>query len=225
MKTLNEELAKITAEADEAKAANLFEKFCQKYGDMLPLPGQDAGFDMAMWQASEHVRLGKNDQSIVDKIKERLLAGVAEPQKAFVLSLKELVGAGKQAAIDAWQETLAAMSWQQLAPAGAMRGVGTQLVSLGTFGKEVGGANVQVNIGWLVDQDNLRLLVQAKDAADGALSDVELRVCEHTRGVVFSRKTNQDGAVVAPSVPVGPGLYHLQIVYAGQTAETPVFAV
>ena len=112
-----------------------------------------------------------------------------------------------------------------MVPAGALRGVGTQLVSLGTFQKEIDDATVQVNLGWLVDKDQLRVLLQAKDKDENALADVEVRVTEIERGVVFSRKTNEDGSVVAPSVQCGPGQYQIQVIWLDKVVETPFFRI
>jgi len=67
--------------------------------------------------------------------------------------------------------------------------------------------------------------VQAKDETNNAISDVEMRITEVERGVVFSRKTNQDGAVVAPSVQVGPGQYQIQVIFMDKTIETPFFKI
>jgi hypothetical protein len=120
---------------------------------------------------------------------------------------------------------LATMSWQQMVPAGAMRGVGTQLVSLGTFQKNVDDVNIQVNLGWHVDKDQLRVLAQAKGADQEAMSNVEVRITEAEGDVVFSRKTNEDGSVVAPSVPVKPGQYKIQVLWLDSMIETPFFRV
>jgi len=225
MKTLREELAEVLSVEDEAKRADAIAKFCQRHSDRLPLPGEDSKFDKAMWAASEYMNLSKKDEGIVARVTERLLAQSAPAVEKAVLKMRDLVGSARETAIAAWQEMLAATSWQQMVPAGALRGVGAQMVSLGTFQKDLGGANIQVNLGWMVDQDNLRILVQAKDAEQEALPEVELRIKEADRGVVFSRKTNQDGAMVAPSVKVEPGKYQLEILWNGQTAETPYFLI
>lgn len=142
-----------------------------------------------------------------------------------MLKLKDLVGQGKEAAIATWQDMLTGMAWQQMVPAGALRGVGTQMVSLGTFAKTVDDASVHLNIGWMVDKDQLRVLLQAKDGQDEALSDVELRIKEEGGKVVYSRMTNEDGAVVAPNVQVGRGRYRIEVVRNQQVAETPYFEV
>ena len=80
-------------------------------------------------------------------------------------------------------------------------------------------------MGWLVDDDNLRLLLQAKDKDQNAIPEVEIKIFESDRGVVFARKTNQDGAMVAPSVKVGPGQYQIQVFYDDKVLETPFFRV
>jgi hypothetical protein len=226
MKTLKDELAKVLNAKDESSAADSFQKFCQRYAGSLPLPGEDSQFDQMMWAASEHTALSAKDEKILKRVTGRMLG---EEQVdiigAGVLKLKDLIGQSKETAINTWQDMLAAMSWQQMVPAGALRGVGTQMVSLGTFQKQLDAANVQVNIGWLVDKENLRVLLQAKDAHEQAMPDVELRIKEESRGVVFSRKTNEDGAVVAPQVHVGPGKYQIVIICGDQEAETPYFVV
>ncbi len=99
------------------------------------------------------------------------------------------------------------------------------MVSLGTFQKQLADANIQLNLGWLVDQDHLRILLQARNSEQQALPDVELRVNEVKQGTVFSRKTNQDGAVVAPDVQVGPGQYQIQVIWMDEIAETPFFVI
>ncbi len=226
MKTsLKEELANIMKGKDEAAVAGAFEKFCRKHADSLPLPGQDSQFDKAMWAASEFTALSAADEKILKRVTGRLLKDEADVVGAGVLKLKELIGAGKETAINTWQDLLSAMSWQQMVPAGALRGVGTQMVSLGTFQKEFADASIQLNVGWMVEKEQLRILLQARDAQDEALRDVELRINEVSRGVVFSRKTNEDGAVVAPSVHVGPGQYQIQVICQDKVAETPFFIV
>lgn len=226
MKTLKDELAKVLNAKDEMSAADAFQKFCQKNAGSLPLPGEDSQFDQVMWAASEFATLSSNDQKILKRVTGRMLGEEAvDAVNVGVLKLKDLVGQGKEAAINTWQDMLAAMSWQQMVPAGALRGVGTQMVSLGTFQQQLDAANIQVNIGWLVDKENLRVLLQAKDADEQGISDVELRIHEETRGVVFTRKTNDDGAVVAPQVYVGPGKYQIVVVCGDKTAETPYFVV
>lgn len=224
MKSLKNELAKVAAVKDEAAAAEAFLKFCAKHKSALPLPGEDADFDKAMWSAAEFSKFSAKDAALLKKVVSKL---VDKEQTAALplLKLKNLVGQGKEAAISAWQDMLAAMSWQQMVPAGAMRGVGTQMVSLGTFGKDVGDATVQINVGWMVDQNKLRVLLQAKDCKDEALSDVELRIKEADGEVILSRMTNEDGTVVAPNINVGPGRYCIEVVRGEKTAETPYFEV
>lgn len=226
MKTLKDELAKVLNAKDEASAADSFQKFCQKYAGSLPLPGEDSQFDQIMWAASEFATLSPKDEQILKRVTGRMLGEEAvDVVEAGVLKLKDLIGQSKETAINAWQDMLAAMSWQQMVPAGALRGVGTQMVSLGTFQKQLDAANIQVNIGWLVDKEHLRVLLQAKDTAEQALPNVELRIKEATRGVVYSRMTNEDGAVVAPNVHVGPGKYQIEVVCGDKKAETPYFVV
>lgn len=225
MNTLKQKLATVLAISDERECAESFEKFCTENFNELPLPGEDNLFDKAMWAASKFTTLSKSDEAIVKRVTDKLIGQQVDVAKETVLKLKDLVGATKEAAINTWQDMLAAMSWQQMVPAGALRGVGTQLVSLGTFQKQVEDANIQVNLGWLVDKDQLRILVQAKDDSDNAIKDVEMRITEAERGVVFSRKTNQDGSVVAPSVQVGPGQYQIQVIYIDKVVETPFFRI
>jgi hypothetical protein len=57
------------------------------------------------------------------------------------------------------------------------------------------------------------------------MPNVELRIKEADRGVVYSRMTNDDGAVVAPSVHVGPGKYQIEVICGEQSAATPYFVV
>jgi len=226
MNTLTKTLEKILSIKDERECAKSFEKFCRDNQEHLPLPGENKLFDRAMWMASEFRALSKKDEEILKRVTGKLL-GEVQVAKSLPVSLKvkDLVGATKEAAIATWQDMLAAMSWQQMVPAGAMRGVGTQLVSLGTFQKQIEDATVQVNLGWLVDKDQLRVLLQAKGKEEEALKDVEIRITESERGVVFSRKTNEDGSVVAPSVPVGPGQYQIQVIWMDKVVETPFFRV
>lgn len=230
MNTLQEKLAKILSIKDERACAETFESFCQEHADILPMPGENSMFDKAMWAASKHTTLSKKDEAILKRVTGRMIADsvvkpVAAKAESAVLMLKDLVGSTKENAIGAWQDMLAAMQWQQMVPAGALRGVGTQLVSLGTFQKQIDDATVQVNLGWLVDKDQLRVLLQAKDKEENALADVEVRVTEMERGVVFSRKTNEDGSVVAPSVQCGPGQYQIQVIWLDKVVETPFFRI
>lgn len=229
MNTLNKKLAKVLAIKDERECARSFEKFLSDHADQLPMPGENPAFDKAMWQASLHTTLSSRDEAILNRVTARMLGEKVEAAQpvatAAVLKLRELVGSTKEAAIAAWQDMLAAMAWQQMVPAGALRGVGTQLVSLGTFQKQIDDAQVQVNLGWLVDRDELRVLLQAKNSEQSALPGVEIRINEAERGVVFSRKTNEDGSVVAPSVQVGPGQYQIQVVWTDKIVETPFFTI
>jgi len=227
MATLDEKLKNILAIEDERDCADAFEAFCRNHEEALPLPGENPLFDRAMWNASMHTTLSKNDESILARVTGKLLAGMNRlpaTEKA-VLALKDLVGASRDAAITTWQDMLAGMAWRQMVPAGAMRGVGSQLVSLGTFEKQVEDTKIQVNLGWLVDKDQLRILLQAKDSDENAMPDVEIRVTESERGVVYSRKTNQDGSVVAPAVKVGPGEYQIQVLWTDKVVETPFFRI
>lgn len=222
MKSMKEELIKVLAIKEEKACAEAFQKLCRKHEGSLPLPGQDSLFDKAMWAASQFTALSKKDESLVKRVTSKLLG---EKTQSAVLRLKDLVGTTKEAAIASWQEMLAGMAWQQMVPAGALRGVGTQLVSLGTFQKQLDDANIQVNLGWLVDKDQLRVLMQAKNTNNEALPEVELRIKEAHRGIVFSRRTNQDGAVVAPAVQVEPGQYSIEVSWSDQIAETPYFVI
>jgi hypothetical protein len=225
MTTLKEELAKVLKIKDEGACAEAFEKFCSTHADYLPLPGEDTQFDKAMWAASQFISLSKKDEEILNRVTAKLLGQQVDVVGTAVLKLKDLVGNTKESAISTWQDMLAAMSWQQMVPAGALRGVGSQMVSLGTFQKQLADANIQVNLGWVVDQDHLRVLLQAKNEKDEALPQVELRINEAERGVVFTRKTNEDGTVVAPNVAVGPGPYQIQVFWMDQVAETPFFVI
>ncbi len=225
MKSLKDELAKVLSAADDEACARAFVKFCQSNGDRLPLPGQDAEFDLAMWEASQYLPLASHDESMVARVTGRMLGEQVDVVAAACVRLKDLLGNAKEAAVESWQEMLAGLSWQQMVPAGALRGVGGQMVSLGTFHRQLADANIQVNLGWLVDDDHLRVLLQARGSDEKALPDVELRLTESKAGVVFSRKTNQDGAVVAPNIQVGPGEYKIQVLWSEQVAETPVFVI
>lgn len=225
MKTPTEELKKILEGTDESAIAEGVRKFFQRHGDSLPLPGEDTAFDRAMWAASEYVELSDRDENILNRVTLRMLGDLKDPVASTVLKLRDLVGTGRETAVRAWQEMLGTMAWQQMVPAGALRGVGSRMVSLGTFQQDLAGASIQVNLGWMVDQDQFRILLNAKDKQGAALSDVELRVKEQERGVVFSKKTNQDGSVVAPAVKVGPGQYQIEILVGDKVAQTPYFVL
>lgn len=219
------DLAKILSEKDERESAASFEKFCSRNAAHMPLPGENKHLDQAMWEASKYMPLSSTDESILKRVTGKLMGEQVDVAAVAVLKLRDLVGSTKETAINAWQDMLSAMTWQQMVPAGAMRGVGTQLVSLGTFQRSIDHANIQVNLGWMVDKDQLRILVQAKDDDEIAISDVEMRINEVERGTVFSRKTNEDGAVVAPQVQVGPGQYQIQVIFMDKTIETPFFKI
>ncbi len=225
MKTPTEELKKILEGNDEVSIAHDVQSFFQRHGDNLPLPGEDTSFDRAMWKASQFIELSPKDESILSRITLRLLGEASDPVASTVLKLRDLVGAGRDAAVSTWQDMLATMAWQQMVPAGALRGVGSRMISLGTFQQELDGANLQVNLGWMVDQDQFRILLNAKDQAGAAMPDVELRVKEQSGDVVFTRKTNQDGTVVAPNVKVGPGYYQIEILVGDKIAQTPYFVL
>jgi hypothetical protein len=242
MTTLNDklaQLAKAMADGDESVCAQSFEKFCQENFQDLPLPGENKMFDQAMWTASQYSTLSKGDQAIVKKVTGNMLeaidpvkvklaetvSSVAKAGEKSVFALRDLVGNARNSAATVWQDLLSAQQWNQMVPAGATRGVGAQLVSLGTFERTVDDVRIQVNLGWLVDDNNLRVLLQAKDSEENAIPEVEVRITENERGVVFSRMTNQDGAMVAPAVKVGPGQYQIQVFWADQVVETPFFRI
>jgi hypothetical protein len=237
MTTLNEKLAKVMAIKDEAELVRSLEDLCRSHFEDLPLPGESKLFDQAMWNACQYTPLSKGDEAIVKRVTDRLVASTvaekagdmvaaaAKVKDTLVFELKDLIGAARETAVSAWQDMLAAGQWQQMVPAGATRGVGAQLVSLGTFERQVDHVRVQMNLGWLVDDNNLRLLLQAKDEEENAISDVEVRIMESERGMVFSRKTNEDGAMVAPSVKVGPGQYQIQVFFTDKVVETPFFRI
>lgn len=225
MNTLNEKLDKVLSISDEKKCAESFEKFCAENFNDLPLPGENTKFDGAMWAASQFRALSKTDEAIIKRVTDKLLGEQVDVVKEVVVKLRDMVGNTKEAAINTWQDMLAAMAWQQMVPAGALRGVGAQLVGLGTFQKTIDDANIQINLGWHVDTDQLRILLQAKDNDENALPNVEMRINEVDRGVVFSRKTNEDGSVVAPSVKVGPGQYQIQVFFDDKVVETPFFRI
>lgn len=225
MNTLNEKLDKVLSISDEKKCAESFEKFCAENFNDLPLPGENTKFDGAMWAASQFRALSKTDEAIIKRVTDKLLGEQVDVVKEVVVKLRDMVGNTKEAAINTWQDMLAAMAWQQMVPAGALRGVGAQLVGLGTFQKTIDEANIQINLGWHVDTDQLRILLQAKDNDENALPNVEMRINEVERGVVFSRKTNEDGSVVAPSVKVGPGQYQIQVFFDDKVIETPFFRI
>ncbi len=225
MNTLNEKLEKVLSISDERKCAESFEKFCTENFNDLPLPGENRKFDGAMWAASQFRSLSKTDEAIIKRVTDKLLGEQVDVVKATVVKLRDLVGSTKESAINTWQDMLAAMAWQQMVPAGALRGVGAQLVGLGTFQKTIDDANIQINLGWHVDTDQLRILLQAKDSSENGLPEVEMRINEVDRGVVFSRKTNEDGSVVAPSVKVGPGQYQIQVIWLDKIVETPFFRI
>ncbi len=124
MKTFTEELAKIVSMGDEAESARAFEKFCRVNADRLPLPGVDPMFDKAMWAASQHTTLSRKDESIVKRVTARLLGEQVDVVAAAAVKLKDLIGATREAAVQTWQDVMAAMTWQQMVPAGALRGVG-----------------------------------------------------------------------------------------------------
>lgn len=225
MKTPTEELKKILEAKDENAIVEGVKTFFSKYGDNLPLPGEDSAFDRVMWAASEYIELSPKDENMLSRVTMKLLAAHPDMATSTLLKLRDLVGSGREAAVSTWQDMLASMSWQQMVPAGALRGVGTRMVSLGSFQQDLGDTNVQVNLGWLVDQDQFRILLNAKDNTGDAIPDVELRVKESERGVVFTRKTNQDGTVVAPAVKVGPGCYQIEILVGDKVAQTPFFVL
>lgn len=225
MKTPTDELKRILESNDDGAIAEGVKNFFQAHGDNLPLPGEDTAFDRAMWMASQYIQLSPQDEKILNRVTLKLLGEAADPVASAALKLRDLIGAGRDTAVSTWQEMLGSMQWQQMVPAGALRGVGTRMVSLGTFQQDLSGASIQVNLGWMVDQDQFRILLNAKDVKGEALSDVELRVREQDKGIVFSKKTNQDGTVVAPQVKVGPGSYQIEILVGDKVAQTPFFVL
>lgn len=246
MTTLNEKLKKLLSIEDETLLARSFEVFCRENFQELPLPGENRQFDEAIWAASQFLPLSAGDRKIAEKVTNRLIeqlksvevhstqAGSSEAGnvtlkpsllKETVFAIKDLVSQSKEAAIETWQNLLTCYSWQQMEPAGATRGLSSRLVSLGTFGQTVNEIKIQVNLGWLVDENNLRLLLQAKDQEENAVANVEVKLFEQERGEIFSRKTNQDGAMVAPSVRVEPGQYQIQVFMADKIMETPFFKI
>ncbi|MBX9666019.1 MAG: hypothetical protein K2X93_00315 [Candidatus Obscuribacterales bacterium] len=225
MTTLNDILDKVMMIEDERECSLAFERFCRENFDYLPLPGENTQFDRAMWNASKLMKLSSRDEAIVARVTERMIGDTATATSKAVLKVKDLVGTTRDAAIATWQDLLLGMQWRPMVPAGATRGLGSQLVSLGSFEKETADTKIQVNLGWLVDKDQLRLLLNAKDTADNGMPDVEVRILESERGVVFTRTTNLDGAVVAPQISVGPGEYQIQVLWLDKVIETPFFKI
>lgn len=222
--TLNKQLAQVLVKSGEAECAKSFEAFCKEQASKMPLPGENKDFDKAMWTASKYMSLSKGDEKILNRLTTKLLEQIAEPG-AVAIKLRDMIGSTREAALLAWQELLDSMSWQQMVPAVAMRGTGTQMVSLGTIQRVVDDMTIQVNMGWHVEQEHLRLLVQTKGKEQAAVQDVEIRVTESQGDVVFSRRTNEDGAVVAPNVVIKSGQYKIQVLWLDNVIETPFFRV
>jgi hypothetical protein len=121
MNTLNEKLAQILANGDEADCAKSFETFCREHAGELPLPGVNPQFDKAMWTASKFAKMTKIDERILNRVTGKMLEQIAEPG-AIELKLRDLVGSTKQAAIDTWQDLLAgmlALKWFHSEPSSA----------------------------------------------------------------------------------------------------------
>lgn len=219
------ELRQILDIKEETACVEALADFCQRHGDKLPLPGENNQFDELMWKVSEHIQLGKEDKAVVKRVTEKLLSGLQQSGVDIGLKFRELIGAGKDLALSAWQEALYSLSWQQLQPVAITRSAGKQMVSLGTIERQLGDAHVELNLGWLVDDDSLRILMQATDEKSSGLQDLELRIKEMDRGVVFIEKTNSDGALVASRVEVGPGSYRIEIGWKDLVAVTPYFVI
>src|ERR1700679_3753823 len=163
MTTLNEKLAQVMAIQDETELVRSLEEFCRSHFEDLPLPGESKLFDQAMWNACQYGVLSAGDQGIVKRVTGRLIgstlaekagnvvAAASQATDKAVFQLKDLIGQARENAVATWQDMLAAGQWQQMVPAGATRGVGAQLVSLGTFERQVDHVRVQMNLGWLVD--------------------------------------------------------------------------
>jgi hypothetical protein len=186
----------------------------------LPLPGQDQLLDRAMWQASQFVELSAQDKASCQKVSQRLLSGFEQ-----AISLKELAGQGKQAALSLWQDMLGALSWQALQPVEMLRSGGTQMLSLGTIEGSCADAKVQLNLGFNTANNNLKLLVLAKDESNAAVPGVECSLLNLDQGVVFLKQTNEDGSIVAPQIALSPGNYQIELSFSGSTVITPVFSV
>ncbi|MBX9878411.1 MAG: hypothetical protein K2Y22_08120 [Candidatus Obscuribacterales bacterium] len=219
------ELKQILDIKEEDVCVKALADFCQRHSDKLPLPGENSQFDELMWKVSEHINLGKEDKATVKRVTERLIAGLAQSGVDIALKFRELVGAGKEMALSAWQDALFSLSWQQLQPVAITRSAGKQMVSLGTIERQLGDAHVELNLGWLVEEDSLRILMQATDEKSSGLQDLELRVKEMDRGVVFIEKTDTDGSLVASRVEVGPGNYRIEIGWKDLVAVTPYFSI
>ncbi|MBX9770344.1 MAG: hypothetical protein K2X29_03180 [Candidatus Obscuribacterales bacterium] len=219
------ELKQILDIKEEDACVEALADFCQRHSDKLPLPGENSQFDDLMWKVSEYVQLGKEDKAVVKRVTERLISGLAQSGVDVALKFRELIGTGKEMALSVWQEALHSLSWQQLQPVAITRSAGKQIVSLGTIERQLGDAHVELNLGWLVDDDSLRILMQARDEKSSGLQDLELRVKEMNRGVVFIERTDSDGSLVASSVEVGPGSYRIEIGWKDLVAVTPYFVI
>lgn len=219
------ELRQILDIKEEDACVEALADFCQRHSDKLPLPGENSQFDDLMWKVSEYVQLDKNDNAVVKRVTERLISGLAQSGVDVALKFRELIGTGKEMALSVWQEALHSLSWQQLQPVAITRSAGKQIVSLGTIERQLGDAHVELNLGWLVDDDSLRILMQARDEKSSGLQDLELRVKEMNRGVVFIERTDSDGSLVASSVEVGPGSYRIEIGWKDLVAVTPYFVI
>ncbi len=215
MKTWEKELFKIMALEDKESMTELLKQFLHKYE--LPLPGENSSLDKAMWAASQFTQLSTSDRNLLKQVTEKLM------KQEVVFQLADLTSKTRQATLLLWQEMLAALSWHQLVPAGAMRGAG--MLSLGTYEQQLDDASIKLNLGWIANQSKIRLLLQAQDQKHTALPEVELKVQESASGMVFASKTNQDGTLVVPGLAVNPGKYQIEVAWKNKIAKTPYFEV
>ena len=91
MTTLNDKLAKIIGMTDEKECAQAFEIFCKQHEEELPLPGENALFDKAMWNASQYMTLSKNDESILERVTSKLIGETVHGKLVGISAAAEIV--------------------------------------------------------------------------------------------------------------------------------------
>ncbi len=224
MKTLSKKIEaalKIENEEDRGKAlAALF----RDAGDDFLLPGQNKDFDIAYMEATKYMKLSPSDESILDRVTNRMLASEAILQKA-VVKLKDLATQAQDAAMAAWQDAVMAMQWQMV-PVPVTRSVSTpDSFSLGTIEKGMDKTRVKLNIGWNAQKDLLKLLVQVQDEERNGVSGVEVRLKEIERGTILSFHTDEDGTMQNNAIKIEDGQYQVQVLCDDQIVETPIFKV
>lgn len=221
---LKKQLEKISQINDQERCADALADFFKANCELLPPPGKSHEFDLAMWQASEYMSLSTSEQDAVSRVTSKLLA---KKEDAEVIDFRKLTSQAMKEILGQWEKLVGEFSWNPSpALAFATRAVSAHpTISLGTYKSNLADIDLQINLGWIVDKSQLKVIMQALGSDSQAVSNVEFMVRDQDNVIVYSRKTNDDGAVVAPEIKLPSGQYQIEISFEQQVLKMPKFQI